>query len=206
MPRTLAIGLLALLLCGCVPVGSDKPLFSAADAGGPGLRPGLWSIPNDKCVFDPATPVAAWPSCANATEVRDGRLIGGFGKTDGPAQSLDYVLSTGDPAVVQLKAPPDRKATDPEYVYFGLEPTQTDKQGRAVEAHVWMVLCFKPPLDKSARQPAPYPGLTMHKGDGFCRAVAPGPVRNAARLSRDASVQGDKVWLLARWLPDPGSD
>ena len=210
MLKLIIVCALGLGLSGCVVVGSDNPLFSQADARGAALRPGVWSIPDDNCQFDPTQPLAKWPSCGNPTVVEGGRIKGGFGKADKAPQSIAYVLAAGDPVVMQLEAPDDRKPDDPRYVYAAVQPERTDASGRIVEAHIWLVLCFKPPLDASGpTKPHPYPGLVMRQGASFCRASNPGPVRDAARLSRDASVKGlkagdktDKFWLAARWIRD----
>ncbi len=204
MLRFFAICCIGLVTCGCAMVTSDKPLFTSGDAGAVALRHGLWTLPDDTCKYDPAQPVTKWPSCANGMVVSSKTMTGGFGKADSPPQTLGYVLAAGDPVVVQLKGPPDAKPTDPAFIYAGLRPVRMDDTGRIVEAHVWLALCFKPPLNANGKlkTPAPFPGLTMKQGDPFCRAADPAAVRNAVIKSEANAIQGDKLWLLARWLRD----
>lgn len=191
----------ALLCTGCVVVGSDEPLFGAADAGTPQLRSGVWSMPHDKCEFDPAVPAADWPSCANPTIVRPGSMLGGFGDKDGP-QTLGFVLAAGDPQVLQVEAPADRKPNEPRYVFAGLRALELDEQGRAVGVRVWLALCFMPPMKADAPEPKPFPGLTLKQGDSYCRASSPGPVREAVRRSERVELDGEAIQLTARWIRD----
>ncbi len=202
--KSMLICALALLVSGCVIVGSDQPLFGSGDIGHAVLRNGVWALPDDNCQFEPSQPAVRWPQCANPTQVTDGRLTGGFGKADKPPQTIAIVLADGDPVVLQLEAPDDRKPDDPRYVYAALEPIRTDPQGRIVEAHVWLVLCFKTPLNPKAAKPHPYPGLVLRQGSQYCRATQQGPVRDAARLTRTNAIKGEPFWLTARWIRDGG--
>ena len=202
MLRFFAVCCMGLMTSACVMVGSDKPLFSAADASGAALRPGIWELQGDDCKFDPARPVTTWPECANGMIVTPTRLTGGFGKAD-PPQTMSYVLAGGDPPVIQLAAPQDRKPEDPSFLYAGVRPSRTDSAGRIVEAHVWLAACFRPPSNLNSKAaPRPFPGLTMKKGDSYCRATEAGPVRNAAAKSEAIAIKGDKLWVSAHWVRD----
>lgn len=204
MLRFFAVCCMGLMTSACVIVGSDKPLFTAADAQGMALRPGLWTMPDDTCKYDPVQPVSAWPSCANGMVLTATQLTGGFGKSD-PPQTMAYLLAGGDPPVVQVTAPPDRKPDDPYFIYAGLRPGRTDSSGRIVEARVWLAACFKPPTDLNSKAaPRPFVGLTLKKGASYCKAVEPEAVRNAVAKSEVLSVKGDKLWVAAHWVRDGG--
>jgi hypothetical protein len=210
MLRVIALAALALSLQACAMVGSNTPLFSAADArGAPPLRAGLWAMPDADCKdFDPAKPAAEWPKCANLIKVSS-EAVGGEEKQDDDSVkviSLRYILAAGDPQVLQLAAPADKKPDDPNFLYLGLRPGKLDEKGRAIEAQVWMALCEKPDskaiLEK--RKPRPLPGLTPTADGKGCLASAPGPVREAVKISEGwlkAEDTGAMIITL-RWVRD----
>lgn len=210
MRRFLVVAAFCMGLGACSVVGSDKPLFGAADAAGaPVLRPGVWAMPESDCKgFDPAAPATAWPDCANLIIVGPDTLSGNERQDDGSIKkrSLPYILAAGDPRVLQLATPPDRKPEQPAYLYVGVRPGKKDTEGRVIEGDVWLVLCEQPrsdhPFDK--RPPHPLPGLTQ-RGDSVCVATAQGPVRAATAATEkwlaDMDDLDDAV-ITAHWVRD----
>ena len=111
-------------------------------------------------------------------------------------RELPYVLAAGDPRVMQLAAPADRKPEQPAYLYVGVRPGKTDTQGRLIEGEIWLVLCEEPPDDDhifAKHKPRPLPGLTQ-RGDSVCIATTKGPVKAAAAAS--------ERWLRKREEPE----
>lgn len=210
MRQLIAIVVLALGLQACAMVGSDKALFSSADTrGAPVLRPGLWAMPDADCKdFDPAKPVSEWPACANLIKV-DAAVISGAQKQDDGSMktmTLAYILAAGEPRVLQLTAPADKKPDDPNFLYVGVRPTKVDGQGRVVEIQAWLALC-EPPDSKALTAPHrihPLPGLTPTKDGKGCLADKPGPVRDAVKASEGwlkADGNGDVI-ISIRWVKD----
>ena len=206
MLRTIAVTGLCLMSSACIAVGSREPIFSSADAGdGPQPRPGLWASPDPDCAFDPSAPVDGWPSCANGTVVR-AHVIG---PPNDPSHLMTYVLTSGDPRIVQMPWPAAGKKDAPKFSYVGVKPTKFDEDGRIVEARMWIVLCGEqapPPksLDGGAKKTTPpddfkpLDGLDWHKGDDFCIADSKDAVRNAAKASEGWT--GDPTTM--RWIRD----
>jgi hypothetical protein len=207
--RWALIGLVSALLGGCSIVGSDAPLFTAADsAGAPVLRPGLWAMPNENCDYKEASPASGWPRCANATVVTPERLAGGergpSGETKG---SLAYRIAAGDPPVLQVSAPEDEKE-GPRFIYAGMRSTKSDKKGRITEARIWLALCTKPPRFDGPKVPDPATeklpeGLEARPG-GACIAKTAEAVRAAVARSEAWLTSGGEsdAFLIARWVRD----
>lgn len=209
--KLLMIAAAGLLLQACSVVSSEKPLFTAADAAAaPGLRPGVWVMLEPGCKdFDAARPTSEWPECAEHIIVTPTTLGGESKQRDGSmkAESLTYLLAAGDPRVMQLTAPADRKPDEPAYLYLGVRPLKTDKDGRITEGRIWLALCKEPPNpDRPLDQPKgpPLPGLKMLPKDAGCLADAPGPVRNAVKQTeRWLSRPGyEETNLLVSWVRD----
>ncbi|MDB5431059.1 MAG: hypothetical protein JWP35_2175 [Caulobacter sp.] len=211
MLRMLAIVAAGLALQACTIVGSDKPLFSAADTvGAPALRPGLWAMPESDCKgFDPARPASQWPECANKIIVRPGTVGGDEKQDDGSIKKreLSYVLAGGNPRILQLAAPADRKADDPAFLYVGVRPLKTDNKGRLIESQIWLVLCEEPPDEDhpfAEHKSHPLPGMKVMPDDRGCLAEAQGPVREAAKASegwlKKAGI--DDAIITVRWVRD----
>jgi hypothetical protein len=190
MLRILAVTGLCLMSSACIAVGSQQPLFSTVDVGNaPQPRPGLWASPDPDCNFDPSAPATGWPACANGTVVR-AHVIG---PPADPASLVNYVISSGDPRVLQMPWPRSDKKAAPKFSYIGLRPTKFDEQGRFTEAKAWIVLCGEqtpPPKDLESDKKTPPPdnfkpldGLDWHKGDDFCMADSKDKVRAAAKAS-----------------------
>jgi hypothetical protein len=207
--RWLLIGLVSALLGGCSIVGSDEPLFTAADSvGAPVLRPGLWAMPNENCDYKEASPADGWPRCANATVVTADRIAGGergpSGETKG---SLAYRIAAGDPPILQVAAPEDEK-DGPRFIYAGMRSTKTDKKGRTTEARIWLGLCNKPPKLEDGKMPEapsandPLPeGLEARPG-GACIAKSAEAARTAVTRSEAWLTSGGEsdAFLIARWV------
>jgi hypothetical protein len=210
MLRLIAIAVLTLSLQACAMVGSNKPLFSAPDTrDGPQLRAGLWAMPDEDCKdFDPIKPAAAWPKCANLVKVTADTIGGVEQQDDGSmkAVALTYVLAAGDPRVLQLAAPADKKPTDPNFLYLGLRPTRLDDKGRAVEVKAWMALCEKPDSKALLQKhtPHPLPGLTPTADGKGCLATSPGPVREAVKVSEGWLKDGENgdAIIAIHWVRD----
>ena len=198
--------LLALNLGACAVVGSDQPLFDAADARGHDvLRPGLWAMSDEDCTFDPAAKAKDWNDCANATLVGSATLREPPGKGDDEkAQTLRYVLAGGEPRVVQIQAPEGE--SDPNYAYAGLRALRADEDGRIVEARVWLAMCEPPPDPKKLlehdekRPPLPAGLVRADKGPG-CMATKASAARAAVERSEAWAKARDMV-LTARWIRD----
>jgi hypothetical protein len=211
MRKTLAAAILCLGLQACSMVGAEKPLFAAADAAGaPPLRPGLWAMPETGCQgFDPAQPADKWPGCANMIIVRTGTVGGDEHEDDGSIKKreLAYVLAAGDPRILQLAAPDDRKPDEPPYLFLGVKPSKTDPEGRIIEGRLWLVLCEPIPTnDKmfAKHKPHPLPGLRPMKDGEGCLADAQGPVRAAAAASEGWLRKADleDAIITAHWVRD----
>jgi hypothetical protein len=204
-----SFGLLAAaLLGGCTIVGSDKPLFTAADSiGAPVLRPGLWAMPNDDCDFDETSPAKGWPDCANATTVTADRLSGGERGPSGKAKgALAYRIATGDPPGLQVAAPEDEK-DGPKFIYAGLRPLDFDGQGRVTRLKVWLALCAKPPTMENGSdlpQPDKLPEGLEARPKGSCVALNAAAARAAIKRSEEWLTGGESedAFPTARWVRD----
>lgn len=210
MRKTIIATLGALALGGCAVVTSDAPLFTAADAvGGAVLRPGVWAMPSEAdCAFDQKAPRKDWPKCANATIVRPATFSNGANDgPDGKDQTLNYLLTGGEPPVLQIMRP-DSEKDGPPVIYAGLRVTTFDDQHRATALRIWLALCAKPATSGGNLSPGPttlLPGLTLRPGGGQeCYAKAKGPVRNAVKQSEIwIAGGGDKdLTLQAHWVRD----
>jgi hypothetical protein len=207
MGKALTAAWLSLGLGACSIVTSQAPLFSAADgAGAPKFKPGVWSMPDNNCDFDPKSPPPTWPKCANATLVT-GTTLGDVPGGGASKQTVTYLLAAGDPVVLQLQAPAERDPTDPVFVYAGLRPTESDRKGRMTETKVWLALCAEPPSSEKALKAKPRPlppGLKPGKSGPYCIADDKAVVREAVRRSEAWAFRKDPtaMGLTARWVRD----
>ena len=203
--RALAIAGLCLSSSACIAVGSRQALFTSADVGSEAQpRPGLWASPDPDCRFDSSQPAADWPACANGTVIRAHVM----GPPNDTSSLMAYLLTGGDPRIVQMPWPRSGKKDAPAFAYVGLKPTKLDDQGRFTQAQVWIVLCGEqapPPKnlesDKKTAPPddfKPIEGMDWRKGDDFCIADSKDQVRAAAKASR--GWNGDPS--VVQWIRD----
>jgi hypothetical protein len=211
MRRLLALAALAGLLGGCNMVVTTTPIFSrTAEAGGPGLRPGLWSNPKDaSCTFDGTAPLTEWPECAHGAIIGDG-AISGYDKKDGQSvrQSFDYILAAGRPPVLQIHVVQPASDAGPArsvYVYGGMRVDKLDERGRITGLTTWLTLCGPPPPQNATLkgQPRygslkPLPGLVMDEDGNDCTTTSPEALRRAAQASQ---AWADEPSTL-RWVRD----
>ena len=199
MMRMILACALALATGACAVVGSETPLFSAADARGqPVLRAGVWAMPVEECSFQPTGDPARWPSCANATLVSREAFTELRSEAGARPDRMRYVLAAGDPRILQVQAP--NGETDPAYVYAGLRPLRTDAKGRITEARVWMALCEQPRKGDGLSGPLP-PGLTRREGAKSCSATDQQAARDAV-LRTEGWLEDADMAVVARWLRD----
>ena len=192
-----------ILLGACNDVFTNKPLFSAADAGAdPPLHTGLWVVRDPDCQFDDSRPAARWPKCAEWTVVRDRQILG----LDAKARtwtSYDYILAAGLPRIMQV----DLRGDPAPFYYQAVEPIRLDPWGKIAEYRQWSIKCGPPPppAPKGEKERyltlQPLPGLTPapdadHPDD--CLAQDEAALRNAAKASA-AWEATPKVW---RWVRD----
>lgn len=200
------IGFLALGACSSV--GSDAPLFGAADAtGAPALRPGLWAAPARGCRFSSKASVEKWPDCANAAVVEPHRLLGGRRDANGAfTEVLPYLIAAGEPPVMQIETPPGHELEGPRFLYAGVRPLAADEAGAIVKARVWLALCA-PPVVAGAPQVKPGklpPGVVPSKDRGHCLTRNKVSLRTMVRTSEGWAFQGktDDYGLVAFWIRD----
>lgn len=211
MRSLLALVAVAGLLGGCNMVVTTTPLFSRVDeAGGPALRPGVWSNPADaKCTFDATAPLDQWPECAKGAAIADG-VISGYDTKDGKLvrQRFDFVLASGRTPVLQIHDVQPATAAAPAqniYLYGGVRIDKTDERGRVTGMTTWPVLCGPPPPAdaKFKGQPRygslhPLPGLTMDEDANDCTTTSPDALRNAAAASQQWADDPSTL----RWVRD----
>ena len=206
--------ILALLMVGgCNMVVTPTPMFTKADgAGAPGFRPGVWRGKADaNCVFDEASPLDSWPSCANGALV-DGdaiSVVNSGSRERAAAAKIGYVLTVGDPRILQLSLAglaPGMGLSLSGYLYGGVRPTKVDDQGRITAYTTWFVSCGPPPPKAttsagkiSFATHSPFPGLVMDKDGENCTASSVEALRNAAIAS--AKLPDDSP-SETRWVRD----
>jgi hypothetical protein len=157
---------LAVVLAGCqrneAPM-TDSAVFALTSRtalfAGPGLVPGLrngvWLGVSDVCTFDQALPTARWPACADEFLVQQGRItIVVTGRRRPARVSEPYVVSTGEPHVLQLRRPGRREIFD----YSLLRPLERDASGFVTGVDRESIECYHQIPDPSGRE-------TSH-GDG----------------------------------------
>lgn len=205
---------LAALLSACNMVVTTEPTFLAADQGAPALREGLWVSEEKGCDFDINQPAGAWPACARWMVIKDFALTGVT--EEGERFRIPFVLSSGDPRVMQLRLEDEEKKTvDGQvaslYLYMGLRPLATDPQGRITAYAGWIVQCGPPP-PMDAKRPdgaprygalAPSPGMIMDKESSGCAPRDKASLIRAAGLSEhyDAAAKSGEA---IRWVRDGG--
>jgi hypothetical protein len=185
------------LLTACNVAVSTKPLFRTSDAAGaPGLKPGLWSL---KRACD-----EAGLACRgfNATRVLIGPADIDLDPTGPPATQpppfetpVHYVLASGDPRVLQVEfAPKDKSGPSVAYVFFALQATARDPDGKITAADIWQVECGPPPKpgdptydmqdDERYETAHRLPGM-VDSPVGDCAPSTAAVARLAAAASRD---------------------
>lgn len=200
------IGFLALAACSSV--GSDAPLFGAADtAGAPALRPGLWAAPSRGCRFSSKASVEKWPDCANGAVVAPQSLLGGRRDAAGAfTEVLPYLMAAGEPPVMQIETPPGHELGGPRYVYAGVRPLAADEAGAIIKARIWLTLCAPPavaaaPQTRPGKLPA---GVIPSKDRTYCLTRSKTALRTLVRTSETWAFQGtpDDYGLVAFWVRD----
>lgn len=188
---------LALLLVACgrpePEVYSHGPLLVG---GGPHLRPGLWRVSDDGCVFDEVRPVGTWPACAIAVVVRDDEIL--TGATTGSVLREGYVLADGLPMILQVEVRPSERP--PEQRYFGVRPVMAD--GQVVGISRWPVTCTPPrkaegETDNTTLRagPSSIRGLAVG-GDGRCLTASIDSLRAATIASEGWTADRERL----RWV------
>jgi hypothetical protein len=125
----LAIALAGAALSGCTMVGAERPLFTAADAGGVRLKPGLWALINpvaDTCNVPKTRRIGRWDDCARPFLVGDQFIIA-LGKSEegvGPGREIPFQVVAGDPVILQLEAPDDKGPAHSRYAFVAVYPTK----------------------------------------------------------------------------------
>lgn len=195
MPRLSVILAMAALLGGCGNlVYSERPLFSKHDRiGVPSFRPGLWAAAEPGCALDPATPLEAWPACANGTRMgRRGPI------EDRDAEAKELLIAAGDPLIAQSGGRGESR-----FAYLAVAPTAFDGRRRITAFKAWPVQCGPPPPQGeteagSARRLTRelLPGLEAAGDD--CIARDRETVRRAARASAAWAPPGPEI----RWMRD----
>lgn len=196
MRRLCGLGLV-LLLAACgrpePEVYSRRPLLAE---GGPHLRPGLWRVSDDGCVFDEARPVGAWPACAIAMVVREDEILTGVGKD--AVLREGYGLADGLPMILQVEVRPREKP--PEQRYFGVRPVMVD--GQIVGISRWPVACTPPrkaegETDNTALRPGPSSVRGLAVGDdGRCLTASIDSLRAAVIASEGWTADRERL----RWV------
>ncbi|HZK99847.1 MAG TPA: hypothetical protein VFC47_08095 [Caulobacteraceae bacterium] len=210
--RRLLIIAAACVLAGCNGVMTQAPLFTRADeAGGPGLRSGLWRLTSDpKCRFNEEIPYAGWPACSAGAIVTAGKATFYDGRGGAMAlQHQEFVFVAGEPRIVQARVVQSRDVTSPSppFIYVGARATKLDDEGRIVAIAYWPIQCGPPPPSvNEGGKPGggvtlhPFPGLIVVPGNLYCTTGSPQALRAAAASSEAISPK-----LLARWLRDSDS-
>lgn len=208
MFRNAVILMAALWLGACSTVGSDTPLFVAADtAGAPVLRPGLWAAPSRGCRFSSKADAAKWPDCANGAVIGAHSLLGGRRDPNGAfTEVLPFTLASGEPPVMQIETPPGHDLRGPKFVYVGVRPLASDEEGEIVKARIWLALCAPPvvagtPTPRLPKLPA---GVIPSKDQKYCIARNKLALRSMVRTSEGWAFQGsqDDYGLVAFWIRD----
>lgn len=210
--KALAAAALAASLSACNMVVTTEPTFLAEDQGRPALREGLWVNEEKDCQFDIKAPAAKWPECAHWIVVRDSAMTGVSEK--GEAFKVPFILAAGDPRVLQIRIEEDDKKTADGktpaiYLYMGLKPLKTDKDGRITSYRGWMVQCGPPP-PKDAKKPdgnprygtlTPSPGMVMDSDLSGCAPESKAALIKAAGLSEHFEELGASG-EASRWVRD----
>jgi len=212
-PIVACISMLVLSACADTQVGSAKPLLAAGQSPSASLgRQGLWRYEDGfpECETKENEPVSRWPSCTNWFLVRstDVATYIRFPKETWFTQS--YVISDGEPAVVQLgQEDPTGDDGAVAYLFMGIEVLKRDASGRAISLRQWPALCGPPNettpehADAFRNNPitlAPLPGLHLLPDQDGCSADDVAAVRRAVALGR--SSRGVK----AHWVRDVRPD
>lgn len=202
-----AAALMAVLWLGaCSVVGSDAPLFAAADrTGAPVLRPGLWAAPAKGCRFSSKASAEKWPDCANGAVVGPQSLLGGRRDATGAfTEVLPYLLAGGDPAVMQIETPPGHDLKGPRFVYVGVRPLASDETGAIVKTRLWLALCAPPAAAGAPATPPPKLPAGVTPSRGYCVTKSKPALRTMVRVSEGWAFRGapDDYGLVAFWVRD----
>lgn len=210
--KALAAAGLAASLSACNMVVTTEPTFLAEDQATPALRAGLWVSADKGCEFNSKKPAKTWPECARWIVVKNNAMTGVTEK--GEKFNLPFVLAAGEPRVMQVRLEDEEKKTENGkpaalYLYLGLRPTRTDKQGRIIAYTGWLVQCGPPP-PKDAKKPdgssrygtlEPSPGLIMDDALSGCAPESKAALIRAAALSERFEAAGDEG-DESRWVRD----
>lgn len=207
--RGLAAVGLAATLSACNMVVTTEPTFMAADQATPMLREGLWVNEEKDCKFDLKADATTWPECAHWVVIKGSALTGVSDK--GEAFSIPFVLAAGDPRVLQMRIEDEKAGEDGRkaaiYLYMGLRPRKSDKEGRIISYSGWIVQCGPPP-PKDAKKPdgnprygtlKPSPGMIMDSDLSGCAPESKAALIKAAALSEKFEDLGasdeDSRWV-----------
>lgn len=217
-----------ILLAACNIVSTDRPLFEASPSNSQQLKSGVWSY-QVPCKAGDERECGGWETL----EVSAGEIRFEPGKSTPVPTLLDrvpYVLVPGRPSVMQLnfKVPSQTDSNlHDSYLYFAIEPTSNDADGRITGGKLWPIECGPPPTpgnqvffalngensdgERSVTR-QPLPGMSIAAGK--CIALHQSAVQNAAMVSRGwfgepIQVQWGKVdgkplaprvsWLIGSW-------
>jgi hypothetical protein len=180
----------AMALGGCNMVVTDKPLFSAADAGKvPSFRPGIWTGDHPDCAFDESLPQNKWPACANPVAPMNTAPI--------------WLAVEGEPDILQVPLSKVLHVEGPGFIYIGWRPRKLDGHGLVIDADLWPVLCGPPPADQKAALTSQLsPGLQPKSDKANCTTAAKDALRNAARVSEAWTSKKDTS-THSHWVRDP---
>lgn len=205
--RTAILAMGAFLLSACNMVVSNEPML-ARGPDTPVLKPGIWVDASDPdCDYDAASSPESWPDCADPAIVTETGDFYTYDASNERWRSVEVLLGTGDPTVVQVRLPSalsDADAEAPKYIYLALRPREADAAGRFTAISTWIIYCG--PVDREdpgqdledAVTKAPFRGLTVV--DGNCFAEDTDALRNAA--TRSEKLEGEPG--AARWLREAG--
>lgn len=220
----LVLALSALTLPACNLLVSDEPWLEEIEDEGepPEFKDGLWIVESKNCRVDVSAPVAEWPLCAEFLALEGGTWYtpewenepeghGGPRLTDWTSQS--NLLISGNPVMMEAIVSWDNKESEETrespYVYFGLRPTASDKQGKVTAMRIWPARCG--PVGKPTRRVSPdgktvgsyvttrpFPGLTIESYN--CRAQNLEALKSAIRSSEALAGNARKAhWVRSGW-------
>lgn len=204
-----ALAALTLGLGGCAMVTSETPWLSP-ETGGARLKTGWW-IPDEADCRAPRNdrPFRRWPACARdgAVLVRDGEILG---MTGAPADvswtARAYVVGLRAPVVLQMRDADEGTS----YGYMGLEPVETDAEGRMTRVRGWSGLCGPDGFRAPWSEPTPeqtverrlWPGLAWGEGKNSCTATSLAALQASIAASR--TQEGNEHGY--RWLREARTD
>lgn len=188
LSRRFMLACLLPLLGACNMAISETPLFGDPDKASFTPHDGLWLSEDAECRFDSSLLELQWPNCAiwAVVDGSNGKMLIRNGK--GEDQQARFVIAKGEPLIVQVLWRDDAKEDGKTfYVFFGLEPTGTNKS--STTAATWEVKCGT--KDPEGSDIKPYPGLSPE-----CRPSSQDAVRASAAASRPTA----EMAMTWRWL------